>query len=151
MTVQEAYHKWLFHGPMLQGIREIQGVGIDGIQARLTPSYPHQCLSDISEGSWLIDPVIIDSGFQLVVIWARMYWDMTPLPSQCKFYRRQGHLAGKEIGCQISILPSSRGNIIHFDMSFFDTKGRLLGFIDDMEATCSKSLNRLALKESDSA
>jgi len=151
MTVQEAYHKWLFHGPMLQGIREIQGVGIDGIQARLTPSYPHQCLSDISEGSWLIDPVIIDSGFQLVVIWARMYWDMTPLPSQCKFYRRQGHLAGKEIGCQISILPSSRGNIIHFDISFFDTKGRLLGFIDDMEGTCSKSLNRLALKESDSA
>ncbi len=149
MTVQESYQKWLFHGPMLQGIREIQGVSKHGIQARLVPSSPHQCISGVSEGSWLIDPVIIDSGFQLVVIWARMHWDMTPLPSRYKLYRRLGSISGEEIDCKIFILPNSRGNTIHFDAGFFDTNGRLLGFLEDMEATCSKSLNRLALKEND--
>ena len=147
MSVQEAYQRWLFHGPTLQGIREIQGVGSDGIRARLAPSSPQRCLSGVFEGAWLIDPVIIDSGFQLVVLWARMYWDTTPLPSQCQVYKRLGHLSGTKIDCEIYILPSSEGNTIHFNMSLLDTDGRLLGFMEDMEATCSKSLNRLSARK----
>jgi hypothetical protein len=151
MTVHEAYRQWLFHGPTLQGIREIQGVNRNGIRAWLNPSFPQHCLSGVSGGSWLIDPVIVDSGFQLVILWARMHWDMTPLPSRCEAYKRLDSISGEQIDCSISILPSSRRNTIHFNMRLFDVGGRLLGFMEDMEFTCNRLLNRLSTQKTDMA
>ncbi len=143
MTVQKAYRQWLFHGPTLQGIQEVKGVGIDGIRAWLTPSSPGSCFSENSKGSWLIDPVIIDCAFQLVILWSRMHRDMTSLPSFFKTYTRLAPLSGKKIECHVNVLPGSEGNIIHSNIAFLDDKGNLLGIMEGVESTCSKSLNRL--------
>lgn len=144
MTVEEAYDRWLFHGPIFKGIQEIQGIGPEGVRAKVRPSVPEQCLSRISASRWLIDPVAMDSGFQLVILWARMYRDLTPLPSQCRRYDRFGEIMGESVDCEISILPHTGNHTILFDMCFFDHGGQILGRMENMTFTCSKSLNRLA-------
>jgi hypothetical protein len=47
---------------------------------------------------------------------------------------------------QSRILPQSVPGMLHADLAFFDEHGKLIALLEDMEAACSKSLNRLAEK-----
>jgi NAD(P)-dependent dehydrogenase (short-subunit alcohol dehydrogenase family) len=143
MTVKEAYRKWLFHGPMFQGITEIEGIGRGGVSAILKPSSPRRCLNGTSPGQWLIDPVIFDSGLQLFLVWARAHLDKTPLPAGFSRYRRYGSLSGSEVFCHLKVLDKSRDPVFYLDISFFGPDGRLLGSLEEAEGACSRSLNRL--------
>jgi len=144
MTVDEAYRLWLFHGPLLQGITEIQGISEHGMVATSRPSSPRQCLTGGPQGQWLIDPVVFDSGLQLIVLWARAHNDMTPLPSGLQRYRRFGSLAGPVICCHLQANVSPDGHILHGNLFFVGPDDRLLGVIENLQCTGSKSLNRLA-------
>jgi len=37
--------------------------------------------------------------------------------------------------------------MLHADLAFFNEEGKLVALLEDMEAACSKSLNRLAEKQ----
>jgi len=143
MNIEEAYQKWLFHGPTLQGITQIEGTGANGIIASLITSSPEKCLAQTPQSSWIIDPVIVDCGLQLTILWGRMYWGMTSLPSRFGTYKRFGEFKGKNISCQVRIRPDSKDHVIHADVAFIGEDGRLLGLLEDLEHNCSKSLNRL--------
>ena len=143
-TLEEVYRQWLFHGPLMAGIAEIKGVGANGITGYLVPSIPERCLLGAPQGAWIIDPVVMDSALQLIIVWSRMHWDMTPLPSRLHTYRRFGSLSGSKINCQVRIIPDSAGDIIHCYWAFFRDDGPLLGLMEDAEGSCSKALNRLA-------
>ncbi len=144
-SIQETYRRWLFHGPMFKGINDIQGSNDEGIRAWVTPSSPDDCLLDAGKGAWLIDPVVIDCIFQLHIIWARQYRDMTSLPSSIKSYKQLRPLSGEKIECQIKIANASTGSsIIQSEIGLFDQAGGLLGIMHGCESTCSQSLNRLS-------
>src|SRR5262249_30719587 len=86
----ELYRDWLFHGPLLHGIAPIGAIGPGGARATLRCSAPADCLAGQPAGDWLIDPVVVDSAFQLQVIWARLHWDVTLLPARVGAYERLG-------------------------------------------------------------
>ena len=73
---------------------EIKGIGTNGIAGDLIPSMPQRCLGSKAQGAWLIDPVVLDSALQMIIVWTRMHWDMTPLPSRMQSYKRFGSLYG---------------------------------------------------------
>jgi hypothetical protein len=139
--VDDAYRQWLFHGPTLQCISEIEGINGQGIVATVVPSTPGQCMTNCREGQWIIDPVVMDSGFQLAILWARMYYDFTPLPSRFPLYRRFGPLSGRIIRCHLHTHADSGRLTMHTDLYFVDTEGRVVGMIEGAESTCSKALN----------
>lgn len=143
LTVDEAYRRWLFHGPRFHGITRIEWMGAAGIEGNLAPSSPREWLAGTPEGGWLIDPVLVDCGLQLLVLWVRAQWDMTSLPSRFLAYRRFGVPSGDAIRCQIRIRPDKDSQIVHADLYFFENDGRLLGILEDMEGACSKRLNRV--------
>ena len=155
LSIEEAYEQWLFHGPLFAGIVDVEGLGENGIIGRLSPSSPRRCLAEASEAplrgatalhgatAWLIDPVIVDSGLQLIILWARTYLDMTPLPSRLGCYHWLAPPSRGEVRCEIRIRATPGGPSVHNDLKFFDPDGRLIGWMEDMEATCSKALNRL--------
>jgi acyl transferase domain-containing protein/NAD(P)H-dependent flavin oxidoreductase YrpB (nitropropane dioxygenase family) len=142
--VDEVYRRWLFHGPLMAGISEVQGIGNDGIAGRIVPSAPERCLLGAPQGSWLIDPVVMDSALQMIIIWSRMQWDMTPLPSRLQVYRRYGPLSGGKITCQLRVRSDTVGHVVHCDWVFVGDDGQVLGLMEDAEGACSKALNRLA-------
>ena len=112
-SLEEMYRQWLFHGPLMAGIREIKGIGTNGIAGDLMPSAPERCLGGSAQGAWVIDPVVLDSALQLIIVWSRMQWDMTPLPSRMRSYKRFGALSGQRINCQMRIKPDAAGHIVH--------------------------------------
>ncbi len=147
MNLEEIYGEWLFHGPLFQGIESIDAIGPAGAIATLRPSSPRDCLAGSPSGEWLIDPVVIDSGLQMLVIWARLHWDVTLLPSAFESYRRFGPLvdaSGQGIRYELRIRPESQSPICHADLYFYTHDGHLLGVLTDMQGTGSKALNRLA-------
>jgi NAD(P)-dependent dehydrogenase (short-subunit alcohol dehydrogenase family) len=144
MTVDESYHRWLFHGPCFQGISRIEGMNERGICGILVPSSPSECLSPSASGHWLIDPVLLDCGFQLAILWERAHHDMTPLPSRFKSYRRFGPLQGSPVRCHLKAQSSAGGQNLLTDIYFLDSASRLVGLLEGMEFSCSSALNRLA-------
>jgi NAD(P)-dependent dehydrogenase (short-subunit alcohol dehydrogenase family) len=142
-TVEQAYEDWLFHGPLFQHIEVIEGASNEAIVARLRPSAPGECIQG-AEAPWLIDPILVDCGPQLVILWARAFKDMTPLPSRFERYIRYGSAAGGRVRCVVRVLPDSDDSSAHADVYFFDDGGGLIGQIKGMETVGSKALNRLA-------
>ncbi|MGH3963388.1 MAG: polyketide synthase dehydratase domain-containing protein [Pseudonocardiaceae bacterium] len=143
VALEQVYDELLFHGPLMRGITRIEGIHDDGMVATLAPSRPQQCLTR-GEGRWIIDPVLIDSGFQLCVLWARARLDMTPLPARIRRYRRFAAVPDAPVRCEMRARVRAGGHLLDTQYAFRDAQGRLLAVIEDMEGACSRSLNRLA-------
>src|SRR5690606_13370041 len=135
---------WLFHGPCFQGITAVPGLNRHGIVADITPSLPAECLASGPGGRWLLDPVTIDRGFQLGILWERVHYDRTPLPARIDRVRRYGELGGGPVRTYFVARPDVQGRILNCDIHFFDGAGRLLASVENLQTACSKELNRLA-------
>ena len=143
-SVESAYENLLFHGPLFQGIRTIDGLGDEGISGTVVPSTPARCVRGAIGGDWLIDPVVVDSAFQLGILYARSNYDMTPLPARFRSFRRYAPFNGSPIRCEFRSVARAGGHVLDIQIAFLDKEGRLLGMLDDMELSCSRELNRLA-------
>jgi acyl transferase domain-containing protein/NAD(P)H-dependent flavin oxidoreductase YrpB (nitropropane dioxygenase family)/NAD(P)-dependent dehydrogenase (short-subunit alcohol dehydrogenase family) len=145
-SVDDVYREWLFHGPIFQGIASIEAIGPNGAQATLRPSAVGDCLNGVPTGDWLFDPVVVDSALQMQVVWARLHWDVTLLPSAGRVFRRSGPLKGgpRGIRYELRVRPETRAPLSYADHLFYGPDGSLLAVIKSMEGTGSKALNRLA-------
>jgi hypothetical protein len=144
LSPAEAYDEFLFHGPLFRCIQHIEGISKQGIIATVAPSSPKACLSGIQRGNWLMDPVVLDSGPQLAIIWGRTYLDITPLPSRFRavhLFKPFHH--SPSIHCQLHVLERPNKHTILANVYFVEPKGSVIGMIEGLESTGSKSLNRL--------
>ncbi|MDW7772813.1 MAG: SDR family NAD(P)-dependent oxidoreductase [Desulfobulbaceae bacterium] len=144
LSISEAYDRWLFHGPLFRCIRKIEGISDDAMEALLTPSSPLHNLAGRPESHWIADPVVLDGGLQMALLWARSRFDITVLPSGFKAVRimRPFHTA-EFIHCFMEIVSTSGEQSIVYNMMFTDENFDPIGMIEEVEATGSKALNRL--------
>jgi hypothetical protein len=143
-TVETAYDSYLFHGPVLQCINAIDGISQEGIMATVTPSLPREVLRWQPQGQWIMDPVVIDSGFQLAIVWARVLHGFTPLPSSFKAYHRYAPLDGPFVRCYLQSQVDPQHVLMRTELFFVGPDGLLLARFEGAESTCSRALNRLA-------
>jgi acyl transferase domain-containing protein/NAD(P)H-dependent flavin oxidoreductase YrpB (nitropropane dioxygenase family)/NAD(P)-dependent dehydrogenase (short-subunit alcohol dehydrogenase family) len=145
LSAAAAYRKYTFHGPRFQGIRSIRGISEKGMIATVAPSMPISCLAGEPLGQWIIDPVALDCGLQLALLWGRTYLDITPLPSSFKeIWLYQPFNAVEVLHCYYEVLREFGRQTVYANIYFFDPDGRLFGIIKEFESTGSKALNRLA-------
>ncbi|MFN0101054.1 MAG: SDR family NAD(P)-dependent oxidoreductase [Bryobacteraceae bacterium] len=144
LTVAEAYEAWLFHGPLFAGIVDVEAVGDNGIVGTLRPSLPATLFADPRQGEWAADPVVIDSGLQMIILWARTIIDQTPLPSRLGCYHAYAPLHAAAIRCEIEVDHRPGSPTLRCQLRFFNERGDFLGWMEDMEVTASKALNRTA-------
>jgi hypothetical protein len=143
MSVQNAYERWLFHGPIFQTIEEIQGVTDNAIVGVLKTSSPRSCLARATSGNWLVDPVVIDGAFQLTLLFARLQTDMTPLPARFGTLRIYSDLTGPNVRCEIRARFSAGGQHLQTHTIFVSSSGEVIGVLEGAEFTSSPALNRL--------
>ncbi len=143
MSTDEAYEKWLFHGPCFQGISKVDGFSDKGLSAVLLPSVPSVCLNRKVDSPWLIDPVVIDSAFQLSILWERAHYDMTFLISSVGAYRRFGSFSTQPVRCWAEMHAGAGGHLLSTNFHFVDESGKVIALIEKMEGSCSKELNRI--------
>jgi hypothetical protein len=144
-SAEGAYEKWLFHGPRFQCIKTIEGISETGMLSTLEPSSPQRCLANNASGDWLIDPIVIDSGPQLALLWARHYLDITPLPSHFQAVHIYKPLnSASSIRCHFQVLPPKAPQNVRANVFYVDPQGELLAMIEGLESVGNKALNRLA-------
>jgi len=144
LSVEGAYERFLFHGPLFQGIRTIESLSEEGIIGTVHPSTPSRCVRGANGGDWLIDPVVVDGALQLGILYARSHFDMTPLPARFRSFRRFAPFNGSPIRCEFRSQARAGGHVLDIQIAFLDGQGRLLGMMEDLELSCSRELNRLA-------
>ena len=143
-TVSDAYRDWLFHGPTFQAIESIEAMGPAGATAFLRPSNPIDYVG--KAGSWLFDPVLIDAAFQVQLIWGRSEWGITLLPLALTRFAvfSPPSSFGELVRCEMRIRPEAKAPIGNADFWFFDSDGKLVAQLTNIESGGSEDLNRLA-------
>ena len=144
MTVEEAYRRWLFHGPGFQCISRSRESASRGSSPLCAPSSVQRCLADSPAGSWLVDPIVVDAAPQLAILWARANWDVTALPSRFGAYRRYGGTTRSSLTCHFTVMPGAEEQGFQAEAWFVNPEGCVVvGALEGLEFTCSASLNRL--------
>ncbi len=144
LSAAEAYRDWLFHGPRFQCIQQIGGISDYGLVATVGASAPASCIAKPEADHWLIDPILIDSGPQLAILWGRATRDITALPSSIDSYRRYASLSGPVVRCYFQVLPGSNDYSVCANVFFVNADGHLASTLEGLESTGSRALNRLA-------
>ncbi len=89
LSLDEIYEQVLFHGQDLRGIQEIISLSDSGISARIAvaPS-PQEWMQEPLRSRWIADPLVLDSAFQMAIIWCHDQLGQVSLPSYAASYRQ---------------------------------------------------------------
>ena len=86
----------LFHGPAFQGLSSVDGAGNDLIAALVgrAPA-PKEWIVAPMRNTWLADPLILDSSFQMMILWSFRQYGVGSLPSFLREYRQRVDVGGR--------------------------------------------------------
>jgi NAD(P)-dependent dehydrogenase (short-subunit alcohol dehydrogenase family) len=87
--VEGAYAEVLFHGEHFHGIEAVEGYSERGMVARLCAApAPSAWMSQWLRTDWLTDPLVLDSGFQMGILWCHEELGAVGLPTYLERYRQ---------------------------------------------------------------
>jgi len=134
----------LFHGPELHGIEQVIGCSEKGIAAMVKGAPPpsgwiRQPLRSI----WITDPLVIDSAFQMMILWSFERFGAGSLPCFAGRYRQFIETFPRE-GVQVVIrITAEREHSAFADMEFLDRNtGKLVARLEDYECVIDPSLQQ---------
>ncbi|MBL0226311.1 MAG: SDR family NAD(P)-dependent oxidoreductase [Geobacteraceae bacterium] len=134
----------LFHGPDLHGIEQVGGCSEKGITALVKGApQPSNWVRQPLRNIWLTDPLVIDSAFQLMILWSFERFGSGSLPSFAGRYRQFQETFPRE-GAQIVIrVTAEREHGASADMEFLDrNSGKLIARLENYECVIDPSLQR---------
>jgi hypothetical protein len=81
--MDEAYRKYLFHGPDFQGIVAIDGgIGPRGLKARVrTAPLPADWMASPVRKRWILDPMLVDTALQAGILFTQHHAGLPCLPA----------------------------------------------------------------------
>jgi NAD(P)-dependent dehydrogenase (short-subunit alcohol dehydrogenase family) len=132
----------LFHGRDFQGILRVSGCAADGITvAAATAPLPRNWMEQPLRGSWLSDPLLLDSSFQMLILWSFEQYRAGSLPVFAGHYRQYRSFdAADQIEIRARILERS-SHSAKARIEFIAADGSLLACLDDYECVIDASLN----------
>jgi len=144
----------LFHGAALHGIERVEGLAERGIAAILkAASAPIKWMTHPLRGTWIADPLALDSAFQMMILWSAAQRGAPSLPSAFARYRQFVSVFPKG-GCRAVIAVAlGISTIAVATIQFFDRQGNLLAsaegceFVMDAALREAFRLNRLGLEK----
>jgi hypothetical protein len=134
----------LFHGPDLQGIEQVGGCSPKGITALVKAApQPASWVQQPLRNIWLTDPLVVDSAFQLMILWSFERFGSGSLPSFAGRYRQFQDTYPHD-GAQIVIrVTAEREHGASADMEFLDrNSGKLIARLEDYECVIDPSLQQ---------
>jgi len=134
----------LFHGPDLHGIEQVDGCSAKGIAAVVKGApAPASWIKRPLRSVWLTDPLVIDSAFQLMILWSFERFGSGSLPCFAGRYR-QFQEAFPRDGAQVVIrVTSESAHGASADMEFLDRHtGKLVARLEGYECVIDPSLKQ---------
>ena len=134
----------LFHGPELHGIEQVIGCSTKGIaaMAKGAPS-PASWIKQPLRSVWLTDPLVMDSAFQLMILWSFERFGAGSLPCFAGRYRQYVDSFPIE-GVQVVVrITEERQKSATADMEFLDRhSGKLVARLEGYECVIDPSLKQ---------
>jgi acyl transferase domain-containing protein/NAD(P)-dependent dehydrogenase (short-subunit alcohol dehydrogenase family) len=133
----------LFHGPHLQGIRHVEGCSRKGIVASVsTAPAPAEWIKNPLRNTWLADPLVLDSAFQMMILWSFEMNEVGALPCFAGSFRQFQPVFPKQ-GVRIDISVKKDGEHRALaDIEFIDpVTGKLIARMESYECVMDASLN----------
>jgi hypothetical protein len=131
----------LFHGAALHGIERVEGIAERGVAAVLkAASAPIKWMTHPLRGTWIADPLALDSAFQLMILWSTAHRGAPSLPSALGRYRQFVSVFPKG-GCRAVVAVALGISAIAVaTIQFFDRQGNLLASAEDCEFVMDAAL-----------
>lgn len=142
-SVAEVYGDLLFHGPELQGIEQVLGCDANGIAAAVrTAPPPPAWVRHALRQKWLADPLVLDCGFQLLILWTFAQRGVGSLP--CRVGRYRQYCRTFPPGSVHVVARVTHATDLHAlaDLEFLDEVGRVLARLDSCECVLDAALAR---------
>jgi acyl transferase domain-containing protein/NAD(P)-dependent dehydrogenase (short-subunit alcohol dehydrogenase family) len=134
--------KRLFHGRDFQGIHSVNGCAAEGISAAAVGApAPSKWMEQPLRGSWLADPLLLDSSFQMLILWSFEEYQSGSLPVFAGRYRQyRAFSSAEEVEIRVRITERSSTSA-KARIEFIAADGSLLARLDDYECVIDASLN----------
>jgi acyl transferase domain-containing protein/NAD(P)-dependent dehydrogenase (short-subunit alcohol dehydrogenase family) len=134
----------LFHGPDLHGIEQVDGCSAKGIAATVKGApAPAKWIKQPLRSAWLTDPLVIDSAFQMMILWSFERFGSGSLPCFAGRYRQFQEAFPRE-GAQVVIrVTGENAHGASADMEFLDRHtGKLVARLEGYECVIDPSLKQ---------
>ncbi|MCP4353311.1 MAG: SDR family NAD(P)-dependent oxidoreductase [Desulfobacterales bacterium] len=142
-TMDEVYEQILFHGFELQGIKEIIGLSSRSMAARLSPApLPEKWMTEPLRSRWIGDPLVLDSAFQMAIIWCYENTGLASLPSYSASYRQYCNRFPSEGVTAILEVSEVTARKMKGDFTFIDSGNMIVARLDGYECVMNTSLSR---------
>jgi NAD(P)-dependent dehydrogenase (short-subunit alcohol dehydrogenase family) len=142
-SAAEIYDKILFHGAQLHGLRWVQCCTADGMVAEVAGAPdPAQWIAAPLRNSWLCDPLVLDSAFQMASLWCFEQRGCVSLPIHAAAYR-QFRAAFPATGIKVALeVHAASESKMRGDFTFLDADGQVIARLTGYEAVMDPLLNR---------
>jgi NAD(P)-dependent dehydrogenase (short-subunit alcohol dehydrogenase family) len=140
---RQAYEEVLFHGPDFFAIEEVHGHSPQGIAARVRSSpAPEQWMQAPLRSEWIGDPLAIDAGLQLGLLWSHEYLGGICLPSYAAEYRQYCERFPREgVTARLEVRAHDASRVVG-DVVFVDQGGRVVAELQGSEWIISRTLRK---------
>ena len=142
-SMDEIYEKILFHGSALRGLQEIMGYSSRGMVARVSaaPS-PAKWMKEPLRTKWIGDPLILDSAFQMAIVWCFEEKSAVSLPSYSASYRQYRTVFPADGVIAVLEVKEASSSKMKGDFTFLDSDGVVVAQLTGYEAVMNASLSR---------
>jgi NAD(P)-dependent dehydrogenase (short-subunit alcohol dehydrogenase family) len=145
--MDRVYREQLFHGPSLEAIESIEGMGESGMSLSLRAHPTSDRLLPGSPVTWTVDPLVLDGVFQALIVWCRAHVGAPSLPSQIGSLRLFAPTRTTRVRAVVRVQAAS-GAVVTSDVDLLDDHGQLLVRLERFMCTASASLQRAFSPES---
>jgi len=139
--IAEVYDEHLFHGPELRGIEHIRGSSPTAFigTARAAPT-PADWLQAPLRSAWVADPLVLDSSFQMMILWTLSQRETGSLPCFAGRYRQYRKSFPSEGSTVVIRVRRDNGKFARADIDYLDADGRVIAQMQDYECVMDKNL-----------
>ena len=142
-SISDVYADILFHGNDLQGIRKISHLSEAGMVADISAApAPTKWVQNPLRNKWIADPLVLDSAFQMAIIWCHEQCGMVSLPSYFAAYRQFRDKFPEDGVVAVLEVSDTGRHRMNADFVFLDADHRMVAKIQGYEAVMEPSLFR---------
>jgi acyl transferase domain-containing protein/NAD(P)-dependent dehydrogenase (short-subunit alcohol dehydrogenase family)/acyl carrier protein len=148
-AMEEIYRYFLFHGPELHAIEQIDGLtDLAFIGSAYSAPPPADWLTTPLRPAWVADPMVLDASFQMMILWSFAQHGAGSLPcfaGRYRQFRRAFPTAPVKVVIRVT---RDNGSFARADIDYIDSEGILIAQLQDYECVIDRQLDQAFRKNS---
>jgi NAD(P)-dependent dehydrogenase (short-subunit alcohol dehydrogenase family)/acyl carrier protein len=142
-SLEQVYDQILFHGKALRGLQRLSRLSDLEMAARISPAPPPaDWMEQPLRSRWIMDPLVIDSAFQMAIVWCHNRLGLVSLPSYAQSYRQyRDRFPQSGVSALMQVKDHTRHKMI-CDFTFVDEDHKVIATLEGYQAIMTPTLMR---------